>query len=435
MPNRRSDNLADAAHPWRLDRIRPGFRPHWPAAVYALTTLLLPVGAINGQNNLLFWVFGLAIGGLVVSAIFGGTMIAAVDVEREPIAPGEVGTPIRIRYRITNRSRLMPLFAINVAEMSAPVRKRPAPTWMSFMSRPWVFLEYLAPGKSAVVEAAAPATARGEARLDGVEVWTTFPLGLSRKTMIFGRPQQALVRPARRAVKAETLMRLISGRADRMSLPGRRAGMGDEFFGLREYTPGDNPRLIAWGPSAAIDRVLVRENSVPAARRLWVGVSTFRGEHNAVERAIATAAGLLAEAVDRGFAVGLLVPGPESALPAKYGRRHLDALYDELARIDTSAGASLGADGPKTRGIDTVVVIHPESIGGGGPASARHVLAADLDAATIAERAASSAKPAPPGLGAKLREFFGIDADRADAADTADNSMTRRELSPREVRA
>ena len=43
---------------------------HAPGITYAVTTIVLILGAINGQNNFLFALFGLATGGLVISGFF-----------------------------------------------------------------------------------------------------------------------------------------------------------------------------------------------------------------------------------------------------------------------------------------------------------------------------------------------------------------------------
>jgi len=61
---------------------------HSPGLVYAVTTMVLVMGAINGQNNLLFWLFGLGVAGLLISGILSGGSLMRLDIEREAYPQG-----------------------------------------------------------------------------------------------------------------------------------------------------------------------------------------------------------------------------------------------------------------------------------------------------------------------------------------------------------
>ena len=48
---------------------------HIPGFVYVALVLIIAVAAMNSQNNLLFWIFGVLFSGLLVSGILSGWMM------------------------------------------------------------------------------------------------------------------------------------------------------------------------------------------------------------------------------------------------------------------------------------------------------------------------------------------------------------------------
>ena len=54
------------------------------------------------------------------------------------------------------------------------------------------------------------------------------------------------------------------------SSPDRRGSDLTEPFRLREYAPGDSLRQIHWKLSSKLDRLVIREPGMPAARTLLV---------------------------------------------------------------------------------------------------------------------------------------------------------------------
>lgn len=93
-------------------------------------------------------------------------------------------------------------------------------------------------------------------RIEYVDVEAGDPLGLYKSRtrlwatttiQAYPRPLSTAQGPARRLGLAE-------------AVASRRRGWGLEFYSLRDYQPGDDPRLIAWLPSGRAGRPLVREN-------------------------------------------------------------------------------------------------------------------------------------------------------------------------------
>jgi len=98
------------------------------------------------------------------------------------------------------------------------------------------------------------------------------------------------------------------------SIPARAGGSGTEFFGVREYQPGDSPRKINWRASAhSMDALYA--NEFQQERVADVGVvldgrirtNSFAKGHSLFEHSVQAAAALADAFLMQGNRVGLLV--------------------------------------------------------------------------------------------------------------------------------
>jgi uncharacterized protein (DUF58 family) len=320
---------------------------HAPGIVYVLVTLFLAVGAINSQNNLLFAALGLAIGGLLVSGIISGACLLGARIEREPLPHASVGRPLTVSYTVTNTNRFLPAFGLCITEVptAGPCG------WEAAFPAPRAFVPYVGPGRTVRVEATVVPRRRGRVEFGPVRGWTTFPFGLTRKSVTFEQKSTGLVRPLEIALRPAALADLSSA-APHGDGAERRPGHGQEYFALREYTPGDNPRRISWRRSARTGDLIVRQDAVPAPRRLWVVVQPILpggqpAQGPALERAVALAAAIVRAALSAEMAVGLLAPNV--LRPPRIGPRHAEALLCDLAELrgggDLDAAPAVGRSG------------------------------------------------------------------------------------------
>ncbi len=387
----------------RMVRLRPRLIPYFPAVVFILTTLLLPVGAINGQNNLLFWMFGLAIAALVASGVIGAWTISNISVQRDPIPTVHAGETVQITYRITNSSRVLPAFAISIAEFPrrplAVGNARPQPTWAGRITPGVAFAEYIPRGATVTVHAEVAALRRGPYLLDTVEVWTTFPFGLSRKTIFHAREQTALIRPVSAPMRADVLASLRVSRSGVSAGATPRVGIGEEFHSLRDLVDGDSPASVAWKRSATADRLLVRQTAQPLNRRLWIGLADLRGTPAIeAERSIAAAAGLAAAAAAAGYAVGLLAAADRSPLNPRFGHRALSEIFDALALLDPDADNTIIPPADSAASRRTIIVdpaLRPSSVWDSTVRSPQDLIS---DASILP----GASEPAAPSLAARL---------------------------------
>jgi uncharacterized protein (DUF58 family) len=152
--------------------------------------------------------------------------------------------------------------------------------------------------------------------------------------------------------------------------PSPATGGQDEFFGLREYRPDDNPRWIHWRRSASRSQPVVREMARPQSEVLWVILDTrvtdsSASAHAAREKSLRFAATLIDHAFARGYKVGLAMAfrSGVATYPAAPGRGQRSALLDALALADDNTqwglAETLGRLSRSALGQAQVIVISP----------------------------------------------------------------------------
>ncbi|MEM7623770.1 MAG: DUF58 domain-containing protein, partial [Planctomycetota bacterium] len=276
------------------------YEPTVTTPVYMLLSLFLAIGAINSQNNMLFVAFGIAVGLMIVSGVVSGSALMGLRVERFAPASGRAGEELRVRYAVTQCARIMPAIAIEIGESSGPKPRRGDVP-------PGCVVTFVPPrGMQTAASIWTPAR-RGVVSLDRFELSTTFPLGLLRKCVVFEQRWDIAIGPPRVEVTPAALPSAArqSGRSTRST---RKRGIGEETLVLRDYSPGDSPRLIAWRPSAGSGSLVVRQTAMPTPPTLELRVSLGETGH-LNERALGLAVSLMERAVSERWSVTLVVDG------------------------------------------------------------------------------------------------------------------------------
>ncbi len=331
--------------------------------LYCFVALLLSIGAFNSNNNLLFLLFALSLSLILVSGVISGAMLMGVRVEREPLTDATVDGPVVVRYRVSNANRLIPTFALTIKESPAllnlaeppllAARRTPAGAARGRLDRELTaFAPHVGAGRAVTVEAHAVARARGGVALEEVIVESEFPFGIVRKSVRFAQPAELVVRPRPGVATAEAT---TAGGGTAPDGIDRRMGDGDQFFALREYHPGDSPRLISWRASARLSAspavqggadLLVRQATANRPRRLTVVLDLApAASEQEYEQAISAAAGEVVRASEAGSLVGLCVrlageAEARRAAEARGGRWHVARLLNDLALLPPFGGAA-----------------------------------------------------------------------------------------------
>lgn len=131
-------------------------------------------------------------------------------------------------------------------------------------------------------------------------------------------------------------------------VPSRRSGRGTEFYGVREYVPGDELRRVNWKASARLCRLMSNEfveervtDVLIVVDAGWSGIVEDELARDVLEREVSAAAALALALLRAGNRVGLLTRGEGGAwLKPGFGRRQL------LGILYCLAGLSMGEQMP-----------------------------------------------------------------------------------------
>lgn len=392
-------------------RVRRRYRFRAPFWIYCGLTLLAAVVAMQTGRNLLFWAFGAMTSSLLLSGIVSGAMMTGLRLTRVMPDHGAVGTPMVVRYAVTNRRRLLPAFGIHVVEVAPRPswRERRAgagggdapghdgvavrawtsfhdasgtpalhlggdpPPWTRYVEPAPAWVLHVGPTETVHAEAVFVPRARGLVELRRFRAWTVFPFGLIRKAIELDEPRHVLIHPRVHPLRGDVLSSLRN-RGTVGSRVSVQPGPGDDFHGLREYRHGDSLRNVAWKRTADRDGLLTIERTRPDPPRVRIVLDLTRPVRSVEpaeaarleERAIELAASLVHAATGMGYETGLTVYGADQApIPVRRNERHRDRIMASLAAIDLDAerparprpvGSSREAESV------AVIVVHPDRV-------------------------------------------------------------------------
>jgi uncharacterized protein (DUF58 family) len=318
--------------------------PRRPSVGFSLTGLIycgmllfMGLAAINSQVSLLFGVFGLMIGILLVSGIVSRLVLARLRVHRVMPEYASVGEGVAIQYEFINGKRFWPSLSVFASELEGSE---------AFTRQPQAYMLHAAAGMTAMVSVEITPKRRGLHRLNAYQLCTSFPFGFIRRAICKNEYETILVYPPIGSVSPRLLTMLRSAERSGANMKPRLGG-SDEFFGVKEYRSGENPRLIHWKRTARAGELIVKEMSQISPPKLLVLVDTYVASNDpaealAVEKSIAMAATLANHAVESGMSVGLCAWSDGwKIMPAQRGKRHCRDILATLAALPPNQTANL----------------------------------------------------------------------------------------------
>ncbi|HLL89731.1 MAG TPA: DUF58 domain-containing protein [Tepidisphaeraceae bacterium] len=298
--------------------------------VYCSMMMFMGLAAINSQANLLFGVFGLMIGILLISGVISRMVLRKMRVRRDLPEAASVGELATITYHFTNHKKFWPSISVALGELDGVE---------AFEKQPFSYLLHAAGGRTADVPTEVVPKRRGLHQLDRYQVSTSFPFGFVKRAIERRHADQFLVYPPIARVDNRLIQLARSAEKTGATMRPRRGG-NDEFYGVKEYRAGENPRLIYWRRSARTGVLVSKEMTQVSPPRLVLLVDTYLTDrsaeaHAGVEKAIAMAASLASHALEQGVSVGLVAwtDGGWSAVPPNRGKRQRRDLLSALARL------------------------------------------------------------------------------------------------------
>lgn len=306
------------------------FRARYGALIMVAVFVLVQAAAFNTGSNLLYLLAGLALSFLVLSAIMLRMTMRGLRVRRtapDAVHRGDVFTQT---ITIENQKRVLPTFSLRVVSGAEGGGTA-------------AYVLMIPPRSSAVVRVNHQMPRRGVHPLPDVGVASAFPLGFFQRTLRYADGYHVVVYPRVHRVAKATLDQLDdSGHLRRVTDQS-----GDEYYALREYVPGDDPRYICWRISARVGELIVRELEPSSARSVVLVVDT-RGVPDTeeleerFEDALELAASLAMSFLERQYTVALITP--DYATPLGQGDAHLLRVLNALARVEPVRYGAYGDD-------------------------------------------------------------------------------------------
>jgi uncharacterized protein (DUF58 family) len=171
------------------------------------------------------------------------------------------------------------------------------------------------------------------------------PFGLTERRLVLAEPYEVLVHPAVEPVTDRPLTRLWEDPPQRPPI-SRPWPMGMEFYGMRDYQRGDDPRRIVWRAYARTRKLLVREAEQGITDKVVIILDTDIETHSkgpvseSFEAGVRAAASLGVRHLKEGFSVTLEGSNGNIVGPLRVGRARIE-LLDALARIERQKGPGL----------------------------------------------------------------------------------------------
>jgi uncharacterized protein (DUF58 family) len=355
--------------------MRSGFTTFWTSLprfttsgfYFSAMTVVMAVIAWNRQNNLLYLLFTLMVSLLVVCAVLSFLTMARITVRRRIPFPVFAHEPFRVRIDIANGKLVLPSYLISIEDTVFEARSGHRPR--EFMT----FSLGVGAGSTGHVEYTVELRNRGKARFTEMTVKTDFPFGFFRCCRSFVQQEEMLVFPRLGSVSRD----IYRSQTPMLSFSSVRVtgGLGDEeFVGLREFRPGDNPKRIHWKSSARIfPELLVKEFEDALVRRVVVIADTSlaalprRRREKLIEQVASFTASLGHDLSRNGYDAEFCLCGATTeVVDVQAGSGGLFRLFESLALAQPgSAGAFEGAletIAPKAAFNAVVVIVGAELI-------------------------------------------------------------------------
>jgi len=216
---------------------------------------VLAAAAYNADLNLLYLMTATLLVALAFSFVFAARAVSGVRMRRE--LPDEItaGIPFRVRVWLEREGRRFARWG------TLSIEDQMTPPWRGAGEMLCFFSDV--PAKQAILSSyRAIAPRRGEYQLKCVRVVSRFPFGLASVSRKVKAEDTFVAFPRRGRLFRPPRFTLPTGPAPRQA---RHLEHGGEFRSLRDFQPGDNPRLINWRISAKRGVLQLKEVEDPAA--------------------------------------------------------------------------------------------------------------------------------------------------------------------------
>jgi len=214
-------------------------RPTREGLVFIALSLFVGFAAINTGNTLLYLTFGIMMSFVAASGVLSMINLSRIEVQLNPHGDLFALTPSTLGFSLTNAKSLIPSYSLNIE-----------------IGEKKSYIPYLPPGVKTQTPLGHVFSERGWNKLPEARLTTRFPFGFFTKWIkIDLGDEEVLVFPKVGPADADS--------GTFTEKPGDagsdKTGFGHDLRSIKEFLPGDNPRLIHWKTTAKTGRLMVRE--------------------------------------------------------------------------------------------------------------------------------------------------------------------------------
>jgi len=328
----RLDRLSDAAGPQaireRVARLRRALGvTRYGAIAFVGFIALWTIGAVVAGKAMYIFAYGLLL--LFVMSFFISPKLR-LEGERAGLFPrASEGDRLEVDLRLVARRR----GSTFILEERVPAR---------LGSTVRVPINRLSSGKEVTHSYSVRCSRRGVYQVGPLVAVAGDPLGLRQKETIVAEPFELLVHPRVELVSDRPLTRQFEDPPMRPPV-SKPWPSGLEFYGMREYVPGDDLRRIVWRATARTGKVMVREAEQGITDKITIILDTDRGSHSrdgeglseSFEAGIRAAASLGVRHLREGYEVTIQTNAGPLTRKLRGPEQQL-MLLDSLARLELS---------------------------------------------------------------------------------------------------
>jgi uncharacterized protein (DUF58 family) len=322
--------------------------PHFPVTVeftreglvFIFLSLAIGAAAVNTGNNILYLIFSLMLGLIVVSGIFSRRILAGLSAKIE--FPSHIFSEVSVPCYVTVNNKKTHLPSIGVRF----VLKNPS------FSPVGKYFFYIPPSEKVSGFMPIVFPRRGVHVLKEMELRTRFPFSFLIKVRRIQIDQTIRVYPRIYRISDDVLARFTEGILHESPYRGDSA----QLLHLRDYNPLDSSKRIHWKASAKTEKFFVKEFQRDQGKDLTVYFDCFPGGNafsQIQEKAISVVASIAYKATEKGYKATFCFPDASFEIGGGC-QTSITTLLDYLAGIKSTAPGGIYRN-PSNK--DTIVLV------------------------------------------------------------------------------
>jgi len=226
---------------------------------YTFVLAFIVSGAAVQDVNLLFVLAAMMTGPLLFNWRVVAQAIRRVEVNRQLPQQVYAGRPFRVEIHAENCRRRMGSWMLVVEDAIEPDANNGGRKGRQRKTKVSVMLPFVAARGSGRGAYRATVPRRGKYRFGPLRLSTRFPLGLVKATARVKQFERLVVCPRLGRLTPDWLRVVDSERTGRHEMHRRQGPMDGDYYGLREWRPGDSKRWIHWRTTAKLGKLAVRQ--------------------------------------------------------------------------------------------------------------------------------------------------------------------------------